>query len=152
MHKTTAEVVQQHLAEIGIQAQLEMPDWPTRVAIGNRGQYEIAVQGTALDNNDPDALGPAIDGDLAPSYARSFALPIPKIHELLTAGRAEFDLEKRRKIYAELDDVSLREVPMASLCWRSQAYGMAKDVAGFKNLPGSLTFYSGITLEETAIA
>src|SRR5262249_9741724 len=56
MHKTTAEVVQQHLGEIGIQVQLNLPDWSTRVATGNRGQYEFAVQGTSPDNNDPDAL------------------------------------------------------------------------------------------------
>ena len=54
MHKMTAEVAQQDLAAIGIQAQLNLPDWPTRVALGNRGQYRISVMGTALDSNDPD--------------------------------------------------------------------------------------------------
>jgi peptide/nickel transport system substrate-binding protein len=151
MHKTTAEVVQQHLAEIGIQVQLNLPDWSTRVAIGNRGQYEFAVQGTAADNNDPDSLSPIIDGTLSPSYARSINLPIPKLHELLAAGRSEFDLAKRRAIYAEIEKVAGDEVPMIGLAWRSQAYAMAKDVTGFHNLPGALTFYSGITFEETAI-
>jgi peptide/nickel transport system substrate-binding protein len=38
MHKDTAEVVQQHLAEIGIQCELQLPDWSTRVSRGTRGQ------------------------------------------------------------------------------------------------------------------
>lgn len=151
MHKTTAEVCQQHLADIGIQVQLNLPDWPTRVSLGNKGQYEFAVQGTATDNNDPDALGSLIDGELSPSYTRSFALPTPKLHELLAAGRAEFDLAKRRAIYQQVQDAALEQAPIVGLCWRSQGYGMAKDVKGFHNLPGALTFYSGITLEETLI-
>jgi ABC-type transport system substrate-binding protein len=151
MHKTTAEVCQQHLAEIGIQVQLNLPDWPTRVALGNKGQYEFAIQGSSGDSNDPDALAQMIDGELVASYARSFAMPTPKLHELLAAGRAEFDPAKRRAIYDQVQTVALEEAPIVSLCWRSQGYGMAKDVTGFHNLPGALTFYSGITLEETSI-
>ena len=37
---------------------------------------------------------------------------------------------------------------MVGLAWRSQGYAMKKSVEGFTNLPGQLTFYSGITLEE----
>jgi peptide/nickel transport system substrate-binding protein len=152
MHKMTAEVVQQHLGEIGIQVQLNLPDWPTRVAIGNRGQFEFAIQGTSLDSNDPDSMSQAIDGTLAASYGRSYDLPIPKLHELLVAGRGEFDLAKRKEIYAEVEKIALEQVPMVGLAWRKQAYAMAKDVTGFHNLPGALTFYSGVTLEETSIA
>ena len=36
MHKQTAEIVQQHLAEIGIQAKLNLPDWATRLTLGGR--------------------------------------------------------------------------------------------------------------------
>jgi ABC-type transport system substrate-binding protein len=151
MHKTTAEVCQQHLGDIGIQVQLNLPDWPTRVALGNKGQYEFAVQGTSGDSNDPDSLAQVIDGELAASYARSFAMPTPKLHELLGAGRAEFDPAKRRAIYDQVQSVTLDDAPMVSLCWRSQGYGMAKDVSGFHNLPGALTFYSGITIEDTSI-
>ncbi len=125
MHKTTAEVCQQHLGEIGIQVQLNLPDWPTRVAAGNRGQYEIAVDGTTAENNDPDGLAQLIDSELAPSYARSFALPMPKLHELLAAGRAEFDHAKRRAIYDQVQDIALQEAPLVGLCWRAQGYGMA---------------------------
>ena len=151
MHKTTAEVCQQHLADVGIQVQLNLPDWPTRVSLGNKGQYEFAVHGTSGDSNDPDSLTQFIDGELTATYARSFALPTPKLHALLAAGRAEFDAAKRRAIYDQVQTVALEETPMVSLCWRSQGYGMAKDVNGFHNLPGALTFYSGLTFEETSI-
>ncbi|CAH2603619.1 Peptide ABC transporter substrate-binding protein [Rhodovastum atsumiense] len=151
MHKDTAEVVQQHLAAVGINAQLNLPDWATRVAIGNRGQYDIAVQGTAADSNDADGIASFIDGSLSPAYVRSFGLKTPRVTELLAAGRAEFDEAKRRDIYREMERVAIEDVPIASLTWRSQGYAMRREVTGFTNLPGALTFYSGLTFETTAV-
>lgn len=151
MHKDTAAVVQQHLAEIGIQAELVLPDWPTRVTLGNRGQYELAVMGSASEYNDPDGLTPFLAGNLAVSYVRSFGLDIPKVDGLLASGRAEFDDAKRHAIYTELQQVVLEQVPMVGLCFRAQGYATNRQVAGFHNLPGALTFYSGTTLEETSV-
>lgn len=152
MHKATAEIVQQHLAAIGIQVRLNLPDWATRVSLGNRGRYEFCVQGQTADNNDPDGLSAYIDGELPPDNARSYHLPTPRIHKLLAEGRAEFDPKKRKTIYDELQKIALEVVPMAALCWRSQGYAMAKDVEGFHNLPGGLNFYSGYSLEDVSFA
>jgi peptide/nickel transport system substrate-binding protein len=152
MHKDTAEVVQQNLAAVGIQAELRLPDWATRVNLGNRGQYDIAVGGTATDSNEPDGLANLVNGALSPSYIRSVNLRVPRIEELLTAGRAEFDTAKRKTVYNELQRVALEEVPLVGLAWRSQGYAMAREITGFKNMPGALSFFSGITLEETAFA
>ena len=152
MHKDTAEVVQQHLAAVGIRVELNMPDWATRVALGNKGQFDMAVMGTAADSNDPDGVASFIDGSLSPSYVRSANLPTPKITELLARGRAEFDLAKRKEIYREVERLAIEEAPMVGLTWRSQGYAMRKAVTGFKNLPGALTFYSGLTFETTEVA
>jgi peptide/nickel transport system substrate-binding protein len=148
MHKITAEVVQQDLAAIGIDVKLNLPDWATRVALGNRGQYEFAVMGSATESNDPDGLSPLIDGTLSPSYERSYDLVVPGLHALLAAGRAEFDQAKRFAIYAKVQRLALDYAPVVTLCWRSQAYAMKKSVAGFANLPGALTFYSGYSFAD----
>jgi peptide/nickel transport system substrate-binding protein len=152
MHKDTAEVVQQQLAAVGINVTLNLPDWASRVAIGNRGQYDLGVMGTAADSNDPDGLANFIDGSLSPSYVRSFGLKIDRITELLAAGRAEFDEAKRLALYKEMEQVAVEQVPLAGLTWRSQGYAMRKSVTGFQNLPGALTFYSGLTFETAAVA
>ena len=86
----------------GTKVTLNLPDWTTRVNLGNKGQYEFCIQGTAAENNDPDGLGALIDGELPPSMSRSFGIPAPRIHDLLAAGRAEFDPAKRKAIYAEM--------------------------------------------------
>ncbi len=151
MHKSTAEVVQQHLAEIGVDVKLALPDWATRVNLGNKGQYEFCVQGTAAEMNDPDGLAPLVDGELPPSMSRSYGLHTPKLHELFVAGRGEFDVAKRKAIYAEVQRQGIEEAPLVGLAWRSQGYAMTKAVKGFRGLPGGLNFYSGYALDEVAL-
>ena len=69
---------------------------------------------------------------------------------MFAAGRFEFDPAKRVAIYRDLQQVAVDECPAVFLAWRSQGYAMTKDVRGFTNMPGALTFFSGATLEETS--
>lgn len=149
MHKDTAEVVQQHLAAIGITCELQLPDWSTRVSRGIRGQYDMAIHGVSADNNDPDGLTVVLDTSLSPTHGRSFKVDAPRTIAALAKGRAEFDQGKRVAIYKEMQAAALEEVPLVGLAWRTQGYGMDKSVKGFTNLPGALTTSSGGMLEET---
>lgn len=149
MHKDTAEVVQQHLAAVGINCELKLPDWSTRVSLGTTGQYEIAIHGLAADNNDPDGLSAIIDTSLSASHGRSFQLPAPKTADALRRGRAELDQAKRVEIYKEMQRACIEEAPMVGLAWRSQGYGYDKSVKGFTNIGGALSTASGGLLEET---
>ena len=146
MHKDTAEVIQQNLAAVGIQVELRLPDWATRVAQGNRGQYDMAVNGTAAESNDPDGMANQIDGTLSPSYGRSANIPTTRVHDLLVQGRAEFDPAKRKTIYDDLQKAALDDAAFVGIAWRAQGYAFTKDLKGFTNLPGALTFFSGYTL------
>ena len=149
LHQATAEVVQHNLAEIGIKVALELRDWSTRVAMGNRGQYEFSVMGSVLNWPDPDAAGAFIAGPAA--YPRSFGFASPRIDALLQAGRQELDPVRRRAIYAALQQEAAAEVPFVGLAWRSQAFAMRRGITGFRNMPGSLTFYAPFTLEDAAL-
>jgi peptide/nickel transport system substrate-binding protein len=152
MHKDTAVVVQRYLADIGIQAELQLPDWATRVAMGNKGQYDIAIHGVAAENNDPDGLTVVLDTSQSPTFSRSFGLKAPRTIAALARGREEFDQAKRVQIYNEMQVAALAEVPLVGLAWRSQGYGMDKRVTGFTNLPGMLSTASGSMLAETSFA
>lgn len=151
MHKDTAEVVQQSLAAIGIEVELNLPDWSTRITLGNRGQYDFAINGTVGDFNDPDSLTTFLAGGESAAYNRSFGYANPRVDELLAKGRAELNVQKRKDIYWTLERIALEDAPMVGLTWRSQGYGLQKNVKGFKNLPGFLTFYSGLTIEDTEV-
>ncbi|SNR67717.1 ABC transporter substrate-binding protein [Puniceibacterium sediminis] len=149
MHQSTAEVCQAYLSMIGINVQLDLPEWSTRVQKGNEGSYDLAVMGTAASNNDPDGLSSVLDGSLPASFVRSFALETPEISALFAKGRATFDTEERKAIYKEMEKIAIDTTPMVGLSWRSQGYAMKSGVSGFTSMPGQLIFYSGTTLEET---
>jgi peptide/nickel transport system substrate-binding protein len=152
MHKDTAEIVQQYLAAIGIKGELKLPDWSTRVSLGMRGQYDMAIHGVSADNNDPDGLTVIMDTSLSPTHGQSFGVSAPRTTALLARGRAEFDQAKRVAIYKDMQRAALEEVPLVGLAWRSQGYGMAKRVQGFVNLKGALSTSSGAMLEETFLS
>ncbi|HWU37617.1 MAG TPA: ABC transporter substrate-binding protein, partial [Candidatus Acidoferrum sp.] len=49
MHKNTAEVVHANLRRIGIDVELDMPEWATTIAGRNKGDFEMCVNGTGVD-------------------------------------------------------------------------------------------------------
>lgn len=151
LHQTTAEVVQQNLAEVGIQVELTLTEWATRTTQGNQGRYEFAVAGTVGAFNDPDSVTTFI-GSGTNAYARSFGFSSARIDELLVKGRTELDVPRRLAIYDELQKAAFEEMPIVGLSWRSQAYGMQRGLTGFRNLPGALTFHSPLTLEDAVKA
>ena len=152
MHKDTAEIVQQHLAEIGIQGELQLPAWPTPVQRGTRGQYDMAIHGVASDHNDPDGLAVVMDPSLSPTHGRSFGLQAPRTTALFARGRAEFDPARRVEIYRDLQRAALEEVPLVGLAWREQGFGLDRRIQGFHTLPGALAINSAQSLENVSFA
>ncbi|SFI48695.1 peptide/nickel transport system substrate-binding protein [Bosea sp. OK403] len=150
MHKNTAEVVQQQLEAVGIMAELKLPDFATRIQLGTKGQYEIAVHGSSGDYNDPDALSPFI-GSGSPNHLRSFGFKSERIDAILARGRRELDQAKRVAIYAELRKAFFEEAPLVGLNWRTQAYARKAEIKGFRNLPGFLNVSSPYTLDDVVI-
>lgn len=148
-HKDTALSVQSDLAAVGIQLDLDLPDWATRVSKGNAGDYDIAVSGSAGVVNDPSFLSKFVQGPA--EHTRSFGYDNNNINTLLAQGLAETDEAKRKAIYDELSQTILTDAPFVSLAGRAQAFAYQKSVTGFSNLPGFLTFNSGYTLAETSI-
>lgn len=148
-HENTAVSVQADLAQIGIELEMNLPDWPTRLELGAAGEYDIAVYGTSGLTNDPAFLSEI----LTPSGSQnaSYGYDDPKVAELLAAGRAATDTAERKAVYDELSEYVLEQAPIVTLAWRAQAFGYSADVKGFTNIPGFLTFDSGYTLADTSI-
>jgi peptide/nickel transport system substrate-binding protein len=92
-----------------------------------------------------------LDGSQTPNYTRSHGYNNPKLNELFEQGRAELDVAKRKAIYREMEKLALDDAALVGVAWRSQAYAMRKPLAGFANLPGFLSFYSGLTLENVSM-
>ena len=151
MHKDTAEIIQQNLAAVGMQVGLSLPEWGVRVAQGNQGRYQFAVNGGGGEFGDPDEMTAAI-GPGAPSYRRSFGMANKGIDDLLARARHEPDQDRRRAYYAELSRLCADEVPICTLNYRTQAYALSRRLQDFQSLPGFLMFSSGSAFDTAYIA
>ncbi len=72
MHKDTAEIVQQHLAAIGIQCELQLPDWSTRVARGSKGPVRHGDPWRLLGQQRSRRADGRARHDAVASHGRSF--------------------------------------------------------------------------------
>lgn len=150
MHQDTALVVQQHLNAVGLQVELQLPEWGARISQGNAGEYQFAINGNASNVADPDGLTPII-GSGSPTYQRSWGYSNSRIDELLAQGRKEIDPAKRREIYNALAEVVKEDVPICTLTWRSQGFGLRSNVQEFQALDGVNNGLSPVFLENTAL-
>jgi len=147
-HKQTALVVQDSLKAIGINASVDLPDWSTRITRSNTGDYQILVSGTAGNIVDMDWCTNYFEsGETRMNSAPGFS--DATVDSLLAEGRQTLDATKRAEIYDQLRARILELSPFVFINWREQIFATTSDVKGFVNLPGILTYNSGITLEDT---
>ena len=150
MHEQTAVCVQSSLAEIGIKVELELPDWATRIERSNVGDYDMMVSGTTGNIVDMDwATNYYESGDVRMNSCPGFA--DDKIDELLQKGRTTLDEKEREEIYDQFRERALELSPFVFINFREQVFATSKNVHGFKNLDGILTYLSGLTLQDTYV-
>ncbi|MFT8343329.1 MAG: ABC transporter substrate-binding protein [Clostridium beijerinckii] len=150
MHKQTALVVQDSLKKIGIEVEVELPDWSTRIERSNKGDYGILVSGTTGNIVDMDwCTNYFLSGEPRMNSSAWFA--DAKIDELLEKGRTTLDPDERAKIYDQFRERALELSPFVFINYREQSFAISKAVHEFKNLDGILTYYSGSTLENTYV-
>ncbi|MFZ5823922.1 MAG: ABC transporter substrate-binding protein [Bacillota bacterium] len=151
-HQNTAVVVKAELAKIGIEVELDLPDWATRGQKNLKGDYDFLVVGTGGDYADPDFLTDYYQSSKEITLNGPVGFSDARMDELLKQGRSTLDPQKRKAIYAELQERALDLSPIIYLMWRDQSYAAKKSVQGFAPLPGFLNFQSGIMLSETSMS
>lgn len=147
MHQSTAEIVQNNLASIGIDCQLELYDWATVVQRHAVGDYQFRIQGTAGDLPDPDWLTNFFASGSPHEDSAGFS--DPQLDELLAEGRTTLDQEERVQIYLQAEQRLLELSPWNFLVYRQDGEAVRSVVEGYEHLPGLLGYFSGITLRKT---
>ena len=146
----TALSAQADLAAIGIKVTLDAPDWSTRVAKGNSGDYDLAVAGGAGIVADPTYIKGLVSGPN--SFLRSFGYDNPALNTKLDDGLRATDDQAKKAAYNEALKIMQADVPYAPINTREQAFAYNSKVKGFKSLPGFLSFYSGYTFADTSLS
>lgn len=151
-HQNTAIAVQAELAKIGVKVTLDLPDWSGRMAKNTAGDYDFLVAGTAGDITDSDWLSNFFyGGEELVRLNNSAWFNDPEINALLDEGRVTLDPVKRADVYERFAKRALELSPFVFLMWRDQSFATRSNVEGFTNMPGFLTFQSGIKVEDIVL-
>ncbi|MBK5260419.1 MAG: ABC transporter substrate-binding protein [Thermoanaerobaculia bacterium] len=130
-----AEMVQQMLREVGIEMVIQTSEFGTFMDDVKNGRFQmfsLRRAGVA----DPDFYTTIFHSkSLAPVGQNRGYFMNKRVDELLDQGRATFDREKRKTIYAEAQQILAEELPYVSLYHRDNVAIMRKNVGGFQMYP-----------------
>jgi peptide/nickel transport system substrate-binding protein len=127
--RAVAEAVTGMLNAVGLQVELDTPEWGTFLDNSQRSLiYDFYIASMAPDNLDPDyALFPWFRSDISfIKYSNS------EVDDLLTRGAAATDLAEQEEIYTELQTFLWEDLPYAPLYVVPQIWAKTKNLTGFE--------------------
>ena len=130
-HLLSAEALQAQLAEIGIQAKMEITDFATMIARWRKGDFQMG-SGSLAPVPDPDAYYPMALLKTGAYSAFSGYYDNPEVTKLLLEGSKIIKNEERRKVYTQAMKIVVNEVPYIYHTLPALAYGVRERVKGFE--------------------
>jgi peptide/nickel transport system substrate-binding protein len=147
MHIDTSQVIVEDLKAIGCNITIRLEEWTRRVNSGNKEDYLLAINGTGTRMVDPDWLSLYYHSQLPGFYHRPASYDYPEMDALLDKARVMTDRNARKKVYAEWEEMFLKENPAIFLAYRQTGGVRQKTVHGFEFYAGSARTASSDALE-----
>jgi peptide/nickel transport system substrate-binding protein len=141
-----AVVIQEQLAQIGIQAELNLVENATMIeqVHAPTRDYDLAVTGTS-GYVDPHNVIQDFESGASTNSAN---YSNPEVDELIAAGIAATDQVERAEIYHEIQRILLDDAPYVNLFVANQYEAMKTDVMGYVHIPtGSGISYKQVWLD-----
>ena len=129
--RDTAVVVQGMLAEVGIDADIQVFEWATYLDLTAEGEHDMFLLGWTTVTGDPDyGLEIFHSRSFGPGGNRTFWAN-PEVDRLLDAGRSEIDVDRREAIYLEAQRLIHAEAPIIYTQEGEVTVGLRANVKGF---------------------
>jgi peptide/nickel transport system substrate-binding protein len=141
-----AEVIQAHLAKIGVKVRIELADFPTfrRRWLQERQWDLVQIQWDA--DLDPDET---LYPELHSAETWNAGKWVNKeFDRLVEAARAEADAKKRKKFYEDAVKQIVEDAPVAVLLHVNEQKILAKHVKGFQMIPAGLINMHAVWLDK----
>lgn len=139
----TAEVIQSQLKEIGIDVDLRVLKSAGAGELRKKGEFDMYLVGRGL------LFVPDPDDNMMQDYHSStplggyggYGYKNERMDELLEKGRVTFDIEERKKIYDELQEIIVDEAPVAYLNYYVNVIAVKSNVHGYQPHPTEYSFH-----------
>jgi peptide/nickel transport system substrate-binding protein len=139
------QLMQAALAEVGIQAEIQMLEFGALLEAGEQGDFDALSLGWS-GRIDPD-------GNIQPIFEEGGAFNYgkynnPEVNELIQEGRIEQDQVKRAEIYQEIQDIINADVAYIFTYFPPASFAAANYVKGFTVTPDALMRFTETWLDQ----
>jgi dipeptide transport system substrate-binding protein len=145
-----AEMIQDDLARIGIQAKLVTDEWSIYRAKLQNGEHSMALYGWTGDNGDPDNFLNVLLGCTAARKGGNNVAKWcdPRFEALVTEAKQATDRPARERLYREAQVIVHEEAPWVPLAHSVVFMATRSNVTGFKMDPLGRHAFEGVDLAE----
>jgi peptide/nickel transport system substrate-binding protein len=143
-----AQVIQQQLQDFGLTVDFRTIEVATLFENRANGTYTLHMDGGGMAWPDPDYLRTLFHSEQGTSHAVGVDYSNPELDALLEEGASTSDVEARREIYRQAEEIILDDCPMIFVLWRAQGEAAAAYVRGYYALPNGLETYRVDHFEE----
>lgn len=129
IHNRIAQVVQENLREIGIDAKIELFEKSVWVQRTSKGEQDMFIgQWTAM--SEPDLVIPPLFGKAGLGANNRNLYTNEEVETLIVEGRKEFDVENRKEIYAQIQEIIMDDAPWCPLVYEVAISVVNADLKG----------------------
>jgi len=128
-----AAVLQQQLREVGIALDIRTFEFATFFADVSKGAYQMHSLRWIGGNQDPDIFENIFDSaSFPPKRANRTFYSNPRVDELIREGRSTLDQQKRKAVYAEIQQILAQDLPYINLWYLDNVLVHTKRVRGIE--------------------
>ncbi len=126
----TAQIIQEQLKKIGIKVNIRIIEFSTFVNqyIAKR-DFDAIIMGWSL-GLDPDQYSLWHSKETGPRQYNMLGYNNPRVDEILVEARTTFDVEKRKKLYYEMQDIMVEDPPCIFLYYPETLFALHKRFKG----------------------
>ena len=138
-----AQVVQSMVKEAGFDVKIQSTEFATSLNMADKGDFEayvLAWSGRA----DPDGNIFSFDGCKQPLDYAGYCKQ--EVDDLLNRSRTTLDPSERKKIYAELAAIVLKDRPIVYLFHRHWLWAHTSKLSGLRTIPDGLVRVQGLRM------
>jgi peptide/nickel transport system substrate-binding protein len=147
VQQPTAVALKEMWGKLGVTAELEPLDRATATQRYRANQFQVYITQWTNDIPDPAQLA-AYELGFTESQSYHSGYQSAEMDALLAKGMREPNLDKRRQIYYEVQDLALRDSPLIWLYYSPYTIAISKKMKGFVQMATGPWIFKNATLAE----
>ncbi|MEG2679393.1 MAG: ABC transporter substrate-binding protein, partial [Oscillospiraceae bacterium] len=144
-YQEEAEYIQALLADVGVNCTIQLMDWGPCKEEMKAGNYDMCLKIQGLSSADPYSLFKGFMSS-AGSTNTNYGLGYKNDHvdELIASVADELDLDQRKAVYQELQEISATDFPNLAVLYSQEVVASSSDITGYQATVYGLTGFTQV--------